>query len=186
VYGTDEMRIFLEGLALAFDGRPELKDRLQVEFIGWMTDPNLRLVEAARAGLGATLVTTDFLPRAEALARLRASDAGLVLIADGPGRDVVITGKVFDYLAMDKPVLAMAPAGDLRTLLEDLHWGVLAEPEPSSVADALQRLVGGPPAVGPADPEGRYDRRRLAARLGALLGEVAGPDSGASSPPRGQ
>jgi glycosyltransferase involved in cell wall biosynthesis len=177
VYGTDELPIFAEGLALALGRRPELRDRLRVEFIGWMTEPNLRVIERLRPGLGDTLETTGFLPRAVALARLRASDAGLILVADGPGRDAVITGKLFDYLGMDKPVLAVAPAGDLRALLQELHWGVVADPEPGSIADALLRLVDAPPVVGRADPEGRYDRRRLAAQLSSLLDEVTARSS---------
>ena len=172
VYGEDELPIFAAGLELALERRPELRDRLRVEFIGWMTDANARLVDQLRPRLGDVVSRTGFLPREIALARLQAADAGLVLIAAGPGRDVVVTGKLFEYIGLSKQILAMVPPGDARELLNDLHWGIVADPEPESVAQALHCLVDAPAPRGQADPVGTYDRRRLAGRLGALLDEV--------------
>jgi hypothetical protein len=59
-------------------------------------------------------------------------------------------------------------------VLAELDWGIVADPEPGPIADALVRLVDEPLPDRQADPEGRYERRHLAAQLGALLDEVTG------------
>lgn len=169
VYGEREMAVFLEGLTLTLDRRPELRDRLRVEFIGWMTDANRRSAEDVLSRLAPVLELSGQVPRPEALARLRASDAALLLLADGPDRDLFVGGKLFEYLGLGRQVLAVAPPGDARRLLAELDWGIVADPEPEAIAAALERLMETPAPTRQADPEGRYERRNLAARLGALL-----------------
>ena len=181
VYGEHELRIFLDGLAQALERRPDLAHRLRVEFIGWMSIPNWRLAHERQASLGPVLKLAGFMAHAETLARVRAADAALTIIAAGPGRDVIIGSKLFEYIGLDRPVLAIVPPGDARLLLAELDWGVVADPEPGSVADALIRLVGAPSPSRRADPTGRYERSRLAARLAKVLTEAAG-DDGESRP----
>jgi len=129
IYGDREIDILLDGLALAVRRTPALRHRLRVELIGWMTDVNRVRAEAATATLGPALHLSGFVPRDEALARLRAADAGLMLLADGPERDVVVGGKLFEYLGLDRQVLAVMPRGEGRDILEQLDWGILADPD---------------------------------------------------------
>jgi glycosyltransferase involved in cell wall biosynthesis len=173
IYGDRELEILLDGLTLAIRRDPALRDRLRVELIGWMTEPNRRRAEAAMAILGPVLKVSGFVPRDEALARLRAADAGLMLLADGPERDVVVGGKLFEYLGLDRQVLAVMPRGDARAILKELAWGIVADPDAEGVADGLERLLSAPVPARAADPEGRYEGRRLAARLGEVFDQVA-------------
>lgn len=178
VYGTHELRIFLDGLEEAVERRPALRDRLRVEFVGWMTPENHRLATDRRGRLGPVLSVEGFVPRAEAQARVRSADASLLLLADGPDRDLFVGAKLFESIGLDRQVLAMAPPGDVRTILSGLDWGVVADPDPASVADALLAIVDAPPPTRSADPEGQYDRRRLARALGEVLADAVAPPSG--------
>lgn len=173
IYGDRELEILLDGLALAIRRDSALRDRLRIELIGWMTEPNRRRAEAAMGILGPVLQVSGFIPRDESLARLRSADAGLMLLADGPERDVVVGGKLFEYLGFDRQVLAVMPRGDARAILEELEWGIVADPDAEGVADGLERLLSAPVPARAADPEGRYERRRLAARLGEVFDQVA-------------
>ncbi len=174
LYTEPELTIFLEGLTLALSRHPDLGDRLRVEFLGWMTPKNYQEADQARRRLAPVLELSGQVSRSEALARLKAADAGLLLLADYPGRELAVAAKLFEYLGLDRQVLAAVPRGDARQILADLDWGIVADPEPSAVAAALERLVDAPPARRHADPEGRFERRRLAAQLGSVLDEVAG------------
>ena len=113
------------------------------------------------------------LPRADALARVASADAGLLLLADGPDRDLFVGAKVYDYVGLNRQVLAVVPPGELRDLLEDLDWGVSADPSPGGVADGIERLLALPIPAHRADPDGRYERRALAGRLADILEEVS-------------
>ena len=175
LYGERELAIFLEGVERLVSRRPELRDRLEIEFAGWLDQRNQEVAAAYLRPdrLGAVVRLVGLLPRQQALARLKAADAGLLLLADGPGRELFVGGKLFEYLGLDKQVLAMVPQGDARAILTELKWGVIADPDPDSVAAAVERLLSEPAPDGPADPEGRYDRRRLAARLAEVLDDIA-------------
>ena len=173
VYGERELRIFLDGLALAAERRPSLSDRLRVEFVGWMTPRNQALALQRAAKLEPILSIAGQVPRSEALARVRSADASLLLLGDGPDRELFVGAKLFEAIGLDRQLLAMAPAGDTRDILAELHWGVVADPTPSSVADALLQLLDSPLPERPADPAGRYERSGLAERLANVLSEAA-------------
>lgn len=178
VYGTRELRIFLDGLEEAVDRRPDVRERLRVEFVGRMTSDNQQLAASRFERLGPVLKLEGFVPREEALARVRSADASLLLLADGPDRDLFVGAKLFEAIGLNRQVLAMAPPGDVRTILSELDWGVVADPRPASVADALVTIIDAPPPNRPADPNGRYDRRRLTLALGEVLADVVNPATG--------
>jgi hypothetical protein len=123
-----------------------------------------------------------FVPRREALDALASADAALILLGSGPGMEVFIGGKLFDYIGQDIQILAMLPRGDARNILEDLGWGVICDPNPASVAQGIARLLESPRPVGRADPEGKYERATLAGRLADSLDAVVARADRAPTP----
>ena len=69
--------------------------------------------------------------RHEALALQRDSDALLLLIPDAGGRGQgVLSGKVFEYLAAERPILAaVPPEGAAADLIRETGAGVVAAPD---------------------------------------------------------
>ncbi len=174
LYGDSELLVFISGLRLAVARRPNLREQLQVEFVGWLSGRNRDLSEQAAHDeeIGPMLTFTGFLPRAEALAHLASADAAMHLLSDEPGKELFVAGKLFDYLAMDLPVLAMVPEGDARAMLESLGWGTVVDPTPAGFAEGLERLVDEPAPRRAADPLGRFGRSTLARQLAGVLNEV--------------
>jgi glycosyltransferase involved in cell wall biosynthesis len=173
LYGADELALLLDGVELLRQRRPELANRLRVELIGWLNAENQALAASRLPRLEPIVRHVDFMPRNEALARVAGADAGLLLMADAPMRDQVVGSKLYEYIGLDKPVLAVTPPGEARRTLEGLDWGVLADPEPERVADGLERIMAAGGSDRIADPERMYERQTLAAALAALLDEVA-------------
>jgi glycosyltransferase involved in cell wall biosynthesis len=86
---------------------------------------------AEELGLGSRLELHPYMSRRDALALQRDSDALLLLIpeADGRGRGV-LSGKVFEYLAAERPILAAVPPdGAAAELIEETGAGVVAAPD---------------------------------------------------------
>jgi len=180
IYGDRELTLLLDGLELLLARRPELRARLRVEFVGRVNVAN-QAVAARYTGmhrLGEIVSWAGFLPRREALARMRSADALLQLIADDPGKGAVIGAKTVEYLAFDLPILAIVPRGDARDVLQELDWGVVADPEPEAIAAGLERIVEAPGPGRRADPEGHYDRAAQARQLAALLDQVVAEAAG--------
>jgi glycosyltransferase involved in cell wall biosynthesis len=172
LYGTDELPLFLDGIERLRAASPDLAARLRVEFIGWFSAENQAVAVRRLSGLEPIVRHVGYLPRPEALRRLADADAALILIADGPGRDEHVGTKLYEYIGVSKPVLAVAPRGEARATLEELDWGVAVDPTPQGVASGLERILEAAPPQGAADPERRYERRTLSGRLADLFDEV--------------
>jgi hypothetical protein len=80
--------------------------------------------------------------------------------------------KAYEYIGLDRPILAVTPPGEARTTLAELDWGIAVDPNPEGVADGLERIIDAPAPGRQADPERVYERRALSGRLAALFDEV--------------
>ena len=129
---------------------------------------------AESLGLGDRLELIPYAPRRRALELQRDSDALLLLIPDAGGRGRgVLSGKVFEYLAAERPILAAVPPdGAAAGLIKETGAGVVAPPDDvGALKEALGGLVerfrnGGLPAV--ELPEGTRHRLSRAARAEEL------------------
>jgi glycosyltransferase involved in cell wall biosynthesis len=129
-------------------------------------------------GLGDRLELIPYAPRSTSLALQRDSEALLLLIpeADGRGKGV-LSGKIFEYLAAGRPILAAVPPdGAAADLIRETGAGIVASPgEPEELAAALSELVarfrnGGLPDVQlPSETRERLSRRARVEETAALL-----------------
>jgi glycosyltransferase involved in cell wall biosynthesis len=81
--------------------------------------------------LGDRLELIDYLPHQRALELQRDSEANLLLLPDAAGRGrVVPSGKIFEYLAAERPILAAVPTdGAAAKLVRETGAGVVVAPE---------------------------------------------------------
>ncbi|HZO49992.1 MAG TPA: glycosyltransferase [Gaiellaceae bacterium] len=95
---------------------------------------------AERLGLGDRLELIPYAPRAASLALQRDSEALLLLIPEASGRGKgVLSGKVFEYLAVGRPILAAVPPdGAAAALVRETGAGVVAPPDD---VDALRAAL---------------------------------------------
>ena len=148
------------------------RDEIEVEFIG-NQDYNGRslstLVEGH--GLSGTVVLTGKMPFDKCFERLMQSHA-LLLFAQGQPQ--AIPGKVFEYLRMNKPILAIIDEGDTKDLLRSSHNCFVANPhEVREVEEKLLKVINTVRENGnqevSIDHIEQYERRNLTRRLASLL-----------------
>jgi glycosyltransferase involved in cell wall biosynthesis len=98
---------------------------------------------AESLGLGDRLELIPYAPRARSLELQRDSEALLLLIPDAGGRGRgVLSGKVFEYLAAERPILAAVPPdGAAAELIREARAGVVAPPDDvDALREALRSL----------------------------------------------
>ncbi len=136
----------------------------------------------ASNGLRDRVEVLDFLPRAEALALQRDSEANLLLVPEAEGRGrAVLTAKVFEYLAAERPILAVVPPdGHAAELVRETGAGVVVPADDvgeiaAALAELERRWREGTLDGLLLSPElrARLDRRAGAERLAEILREVA-------------
>ena len=120
----------------------------------------------------------DYLPRADSLRFQRDSEALLLLVPDAGGRGRgVLSGKVFEYIAAGRPILAVVPPdGAAADLVRETGSGVVVAPDDvDGIRAALVELHvqfanGGLPSVELATrDEERLSRRARVEELAALV-----------------
>jgi glycosyltransferase involved in cell wall biosynthesis len=139
---------------------------------------------AQSLGLGDRLELIPYSPRADSLRLQRDSEALLLLVPDAGGRGKgVLSGKVFEYLAAGRPILAVVPPdGAAAELIRETNAGVVVAPDDvDGIRAALEGmharfLDGGLPAVELADDvRHRLSRQARVEETATLLREIAGP-----------
>ena len=173
-FGKRDPRPFLQ--ALADSG---LEDVL-VRFVGDFRPGDREFMESL--GLGDRVELIEYVPRRRSLALQRDSDALLLLIPEAGGRGRgVLSGKVFEYLAAERTILAAVPPdGAAARLIRDAGAGLVVGPDDvAGLRDALvelhRRWREGHLEGTPLSPEWR-ERLSRAARveeLAELLRSVA-------------
>lgn len=172
--GRRDPRPFLRALAAA-DGD------VTARFVGDFRAGDRAFAETL--GLGERLELLPYVPRREALRLQRDSDALLLLVPEAGGRGRgVLSGKVFEYVAAERPILAAVPPdGEAARLVRETGAGVVAAPDdPEALAAALGGLVerwrAGALDGSPLAPSvrARLSRRARVAELAALLDSLDG------------
>jgi len=170
----------LRGVRHLLDTHPCYQDRLQCLFIGELGEENRSLVSTL--GLQQLVSMTGRLATHEALATLAQCDAFFLPMRwiCGASRGYDMSGKVFDYLALRKPILALIQPGDLSDLIEKCQAGICVNPyDTPKVAAAIKRLIDVKSEAGyqfePNAAEiARYEYPRIVAQLAEIIKSVVG------------
>jgi glycosyltransferase involved in cell wall biosynthesis len=134
-FGKRDPRPFLTALA-----ESGLEDVL-ARFVGDFRESDREW--AAGLGLGDRLELVPYVSRRRALELQRDSEALLLLIPDAGGRGKgVLSGKVFEYLAAERPILAAVPPdGAAAGLIRETDAGIVAAPDDvPALREALRGL----------------------------------------------
>jgi glycosyltransferase involved in cell wall biosynthesis len=165
-FGKRDPKPFLRALA-----ESGLQD-VTVRFVGDFRPGDREFMESL--GIADRVELIDYVPRRESLRLQRDSDALLLLIPEAGGRGRgVLSGKVFEYLAAERPILAVVPEdGAAADLIRETDAGVVAGPDDvDAIRDALvalhTRWRDGTLAGTPLSPEWR-DRLSRASRVEEL------------------
>jgi glycosyltransferase involved in cell wall biosynthesis len=142
-------------------------EEIRLRFVGGIAPELYQSFQYAEA-LQHVLQVIPPVPHREALAYQAESDVLLIL---QPGTSVSVPGKIFEYIAMRKKILALTPAGATADVVRDHDLGIVVDPNDiDGIQRALLQLVeefrrGGiaPPAVDGAFH--KYDGARLTRQL---------------------
>ena len=165
-FGKRDPKPFLQ--ALADSG---LED-VTVRFVGDFRPADREFME--RLGLADRVELVDYVPRRRSLELQRESEALLLLIPEAAGRGRgVLSGKVFEYIAAERPILAVVPPGGAAAkLLRDTGAGTVVAPEDvdgirAALVDLHARWRDGGLDAPPLTPEWR-ERLSRGARVEEL------------------
>ncbi len=152
-------------------------DTLEVRLVGAFDEQVYAWAEPFAAQGMVTLL--PFLSHAEAIAEMVAADVLLLVMTDDWEGRIAVPNKLYEYFAAGRPVLALAPEGEIARLVRAIGGGLVVAPfAVDQIVEALKYLImqhtsGELARLRPNDLQlRRFQRRELARQLAALLDEL--------------
>ncbi|MEL7259670.1 MAG: glycosyltransferase family 4 protein, partial [Pseudomonadota bacterium] len=161
------------------DAAESLKDRDDIVFLFVGGGAQRAALEERGAGMS----NTRFLgtqPREQMAGIWSVCDVALVPLRDTPTFRTVIPSKIFEAMAMGKPILMSLPEGEAMSIITKYDCGLTVPPEnPQSLADAIRRFSDEPGLRQRLGNNGisavqNYDRATLAKTMLLHLKTAAG------------
>ena len=111
---------------------------MEIALVGPVTDAERDAVK--RAGMSHAFSLTGALSHDEALAVQRAADG--LLVITGPGQTGVATGKLYEYMAANRPILVIGDDTAAAQIVQRAGAGIaVARDDPAALAQALRRFA---------------------------------------------
>jgi len=165
VYPAATPRYYLDAVDALEDAA---RARISTHFVGRITEEE----RPSLAGRKSHIVEHGFVPQPQAVAAMAEADVLLLTMTDPS----FTSGKIYDYLATGKPILAISPrGGEVDDVLRETGAGWLADPNhPESIREALVEILalhgsGRLASRSMPDRVARYARPNLAAFLAGRL-----------------
>lgn len=121
----------------------------------------------------------SYVPHEESIAYLMRSDISLLIVDEAKESAEIVPGKVYEYLGVGRPILALAPRGSaIEDLITETGAGACApQSDISAIADIIGMFVarwkrGEPIATMNPSAVARYERRQSALALARILNDA--------------
>jgi len=161
--------------------RPELRDRTRLVLLG-VIDP--RTAQAISRTPDVDVMVESPVEWEQAIDHVLEADIVVIINAPSTGGDMAVPTKLYEALALGRPVLALTRNGsDTARLLKCLgqDTGLVSPDDPGAIALAIARLLAAPPPPPPPEALAAFDADRMAGHYAALLDELATRSSSATN-----
>jgi len=168
---------FLEGLSLSLKKDASLRDNLQVIFAG----RNSRSYERQAKALGVDDIITyyDQLPKEQLFQYTKGAHLLLLFLGFAGQSDYVVPAKLYEYIAVKRPIMAFVPwASQTRLLLEEHGLGTaITSHDPEAASQAILKYFhdhnhGPTQETLSGQVAAQYEYKYLTAQLSTLLDNV--------------
>jgi glycosyltransferase involved in cell wall biosynthesis len=106
---------------------PELGENIRLNFIGFLRKDNQRLIKKLR--IAEYVKGYGYLNHLETIQKLMMSDVLWLMVGKGKSSETHSSGKLFEYFATKKPIIACLSEGALKNFAQDYKAAFITEPD---------------------------------------------------------
>lgn len=129
-YQERNPRLFLQAIAELIAAGEIRREEILLRFAGIFDYPGYRENQAAveHYGLEDVVEVLGYLPHHESLSLLKNADVLLLINDTAPGSGAYIPGKLYEYMAVKRPILAFSLEGETSAIINRFHLGKVVAP----------------------------------------------------------
>ncbi len=158
------------------ENNAEFANRLKLRNVGKI---DVHAVESLQKfGLDKYLNRIDYIPHREVIAEQHKASVLLLLVNNTPNAKLILTGKLFEYLASGRPIICIGPPdGDAAEIVRQTQCGTVFDFEETEglkkqILSLFQNFVEGKVHSGCKGVE-QFERKNLTARMAGILEEIS-------------
>ena len=157
------------------DENSDFKNDIELNFIGDIHESVSALIHELQLSNYTNFF--GYVPHKEAIKYQKSAQVLLVLIPNVDGNKGIITGKVFEYMAANRPILALGPInGDLQSILTNSNAGTIIDYDDyakikSVLIELYTKFKTQKLAITSKGIE-KYHRRNLTKQLAAIIKQI--------------
>lgn len=176
LWNLNSIEPVVQGLLQLNEKHPELAAEMELLLAGRRTpDQEQLLTQLDQTSIEITKL--PFVSHDQAIELMQSADLLLMINSDLPKTQRIINAKTFEYMAAKRPMMVVAPPGDVWDVVRDLPGTLLCPPgNVQGIADALaialERYRCGQDDHDAIWDIQRFERRHLASQLSELLNRV--------------
>lgn len=165
----------LMAIQCLIDENSDFKNDIELNFIGDIHESVSALIHELQLSNYTNFF--GYVPHKEAIKYQKSAQVLLVLIPNVDGNKGIITGKVFEYMAANRPIFALGPInGDLQSILTNSNAGTIIDYDDyakikSVIIDLYTKFKTQKLAIRSKGIE-KYHRRNLTKQLAAIIKQI--------------
>ena len=137
-YGFQNPKKFIKAIKTLIKEKPSYLAGLQIHFIGNVQTKEVKKYMKEES-LKTIIKLVPYMHHDKLLQYLHCADLLLLIIGESPGAEVIYTGKLFEYIAINKPILAIVPPnGAAAEVIDRTNSGFVVDH--SSIQD-IQKMI---------------------------------------------
>lgn len=127
MYGRRKPDYFLEAVQSLINEKKIDRDQLCIRFIGNFSNKQMTTI-SEKFNLKDVVTYLPYMEHKKSIEKLLESDALLFIIGAGKGAENFYSGKVFEYMNTNRPIIALVPeAGVAADVIRETKTGLIAE-----------------------------------------------------------
>jgi glycosyltransferase involved in cell wall biosynthesis len=120
-------KFFLKAFKEISIERPDVASHIELHFVGLLRKENQRLIK--KLGIQSFVKEFGYIDHIDALSKIKSSDLLWLMVGRGKNVDTISTGKFFEYIGTQKPIIVCAPEGALRSAAQEYEACFISEPD---------------------------------------------------------
>lgn len=129
LYGKRNLTEFLEGLKLAIENKDIDKEDLEIRLVGNINKDVIEEYENQYDLVGKIKIF-GYMEHRKSIQMLYNSDILLLIIGKVQGAENFYSGKIFEYIRADRPILGIVPEkGAAAQVIEETNTGIVVDPD---------------------------------------------------------